>query len=319
MFLRKLCLFSFFSPFQVKTKVYDSEMSDLFFQNHIQNISSSTIFIQKVSLEPSEMYTVIELNILNQVGEYECTFGTRTFFCSQLKDASIYITFSSSRNFQRHLLLLEASRNGKIGYSMENKSGWNGNARDNWTFFFFFETIELERETPGYRNVRLSLETIPDTVILEEPFHSTCKIPNYSDRKLKLVLRMCDTDSIRWCDSSERYLGKLPPGSTLRFTLILLSLQLGPQTISDIQITDKLLKKCCVCDDLAKVCVIPPMVKMRSWRKFVVLCPPEHFTEKLFIVLLAAKWSTTSKYTGRLFSFSSFETMNILRIKHILI
>lgn len=84
------------------------------------------------------MYTVIELNILNQVGEYECTFETRTFFCSQLKDASIYITFSSSRNFQRHLLLLEARRNGKIGYSMENKSGWNGNARDNWTFFFFF-------------------------------------------------------------------------------------------------------------------------------------------------------------------------------------
>ena len=130
-------------------------------------------------------------------------------------------------------------------------------------FFFFLRQLNL-KETPGYRNLRLSLETIPDTVVLEEPFHSTCKITNYSDRKLKLVLRMCDTDSIRWCDSSERYLGKLPPGSTLRFTLILLSLQLGLQTISDIQITEKLLKHCCVCDDLAKVCVIPPMVKMRS-------------------------------------------------------
>ena len=49
------------------------------------------------------------------------------------------------------------------------------------------ETIELERKTPGYRNVRLSLETIPDTVILEEPFHITCKITNCSDRKMKLV------------------------------------------------------------------------------------------------------------------------------------
>ena len=38
MFLRKLCLFLFFSPIEVKTKVYDSEMSDLFFQNHIQNL-----------------------------------------------------------------------------------------------------------------------------------------------------------------------------------------------------------------------------------------------------------------------------------------
>ena len=82
MFLRKLCLFSFFSPFEVKTKFYDSEMSDLFFQNHIQNISSSTIFIQKVSLEPSEMYIVVELNTVNQAGEYECAFGTRTFLQS---------------------------------------------------------------------------------------------------------------------------------------------------------------------------------------------------------------------------------------------
>lgn len=126
------------------------------------------------------------------------------------------------------------------------------------------ETIELERETPGYRNVRLSLETIPDTVILEEPFHITCKITNYSDRKMKSVLRMCGTDSIRWCGSSERYLGKLPPGSTLSFTLTIPSLQLGLQIISGIQITDKLLKKDYVCDDLAEVCVIPPMVKMRS-------------------------------------------------------
>ena len=105
------------------------------------------------------------------------------------------------------------------------------------------ETIELERETPGYRNMRLSLGTIPDTVILKEPFHITCKITNYSDRKMKSVLRMCDTDSIHWCGSSGRYLGKLPPGSTLSFTLTILSLQLGLQSISGIQITDKLLKK----------------------------------------------------------------------------
>lgn len=31
------------------------------------------------------MYTVIELNILNQVGEYECTFETRTFFLQSIE------------------------------------------------------------------------------------------------------------------------------------------------------------------------------------------------------------------------------------------
>lgn len=33
-------------------------------------------------------------------------------------------------------------------------------------------------QAPGYGDVRLSLETIPDTVSLEEPFDITCKITN---------------------------------------------------------------------------------------------------------------------------------------------
>lgn len=33
-------------------------------------------------------------------------------------------------------------------------------------------------QAPGYGDVRLSLEAIPDTVNLEEPFHITCKITN---------------------------------------------------------------------------------------------------------------------------------------------
>ena len=58
------------------------EMSDLFLEIQIQNISSSTVFIQKVSLKPSEMYTGAELNTVYQAGEDECTFGTRTFLQS---------------------------------------------------------------------------------------------------------------------------------------------------------------------------------------------------------------------------------------------
>lgn len=126
------------------------------------------------------------------------------------------------------------------------------------------QTIKIEREAPGYGNMRLSLETVPDTVILEVPFHITCKITNHSDWKMKFVLKMCDTDSICWCGDSGRYLGKLPLSSMLNFTLTLLSLQLGLQSVSGIQITDKLLKKIYICDDVAKVFVILSIVKMRS-------------------------------------------------------
>lgn len=79
MFFKKLCLFPFLPPLEVKTKFYNSEMSDLFVEVQIQNISSSIVFIQKVSLEPSEMYTCAELNTVNQAGEDKYIFVMRTF------------------------------------------------------------------------------------------------------------------------------------------------------------------------------------------------------------------------------------------------
>lgn len=79
MFFKKLCLFPFLPPLEVKTKFYNSEMSDFFVQVQIQNISSSTVFIQNVSLKPSEMYTCAELNTVNQAGEDEYIFVMRTF------------------------------------------------------------------------------------------------------------------------------------------------------------------------------------------------------------------------------------------------
>ncbi|XP_010986048.1 trafficking protein particle complex subunit 13 [Camelus dromedarius] len=250
MFLKKLCIFSFFPPLEVKTKFYNSEMNDLFLEVQIQNTSSSTVFIQKVSLEPSEMYTGVELNTVNQAGEDECPFGTRTFLQSL-----------EGRQYLYHLQLKQefSDESGAIrGLTEMGKLDivWKRNLGE----MAMLQTIQLEREAPGYGNMRLSLETIPDTVILEEPFCITCKITNHSNRKMKLVLKMCDTDSIRWCGSSGRYLGKLPPSSTLSFTLTLLHLQLGLQSVSGIRITDKLLKKTYAFDDVAKVCVIPSMV-----------------------------------------------------------
>lgn len=45
------------------------------------------------------------------------------------------------------------------------------------------QIIQLEREALGYRNLRLSLETISDTIILEEPFHIICNVTNCTDKK----------------------------------------------------------------------------------------------------------------------------------------
>ncbi|XP_042830763.1 trafficking protein particle complex subunit 13-like [Panthera tigris] len=254
MFFSKLCLFPFLHPFEVKTKFYNSEMSDLFLEVQIQNISSSTVFIQKVLLKPPEMYTREELNTVNQAGEDKCTFGTRTFLQSMEGHQYLYYLelkqeFSEKAGTIRGLIEM-----GTLDIVWKRDLGEMA----------MLQTIQLQREAPGYGNMRLSLETIPDTVILEEPFNIICKITNCSGRKMKLVLKMCDTDSIRWCGSSGRYLGKLSPSSSLCFTLTLLSLKLGLQGVSGIQVTDKVLKKTYVCDNLAKICVIPSTFKMKN-------------------------------------------------------
>ncbi|KAM9577776.1 trafficking protein particle complex subunit 13-like [Trichechus inunguis] len=254
MFFRKLCLFPFLPPLDVKTKFYNSEMDDLFLEVQIQNISSSTVFIQKVSLELSVMYTVEELNTVNQAGKDECTFGTRTFLQSMEGRQYLYHLQLKQEFPEKASTIRGLTEMGKLDIV------WKRNLGE----MALLQTIQLERQAPGNGTIRLSLETIPDTVILEEPFHITCKITNCSNRKMKLILKMCDTDSIRWCGSSGRYLGKLPPSSSLCFTLTLLSLKLGLQSISGIQITDKLLKRTYEHGDVAKVYVIPSMVKIKS-------------------------------------------------------
>lgn len=52
---------TFFSYFQT---------DEVFLEAQIQNITTSPMFMEKVSLEPSIMYNVAELNSVNQDGEW---------------------------------------------------------------------------------------------------------------------------------------------------------------------------------------------------------------------------------------------------------
>lgn len=44
------------------------QTDEVFLEAQIQNITSSPMFMEKVSLEPSIMYNVTELNTVNHVG-----------------------------------------------------------------------------------------------------------------------------------------------------------------------------------------------------------------------------------------------------------
>nr|XP_034341837.1 trafficking protein particle complex subunit 13-like [Arvicanthis niloticus] len=254
MFLRNLCVFSPSQPLDVKTKFYDSDKDDLFLEVQIQNISPVTVFIQNVSLEVPEMYTPKPLNTLHLDGKDECTFGTRTFLQATEGRCYLYHLQVKKEHLKRARSLSGLTKMGEL------KILWK---RDLGEMAMLF-SVPLEREAESCGDLKLSLEKIPDTVVLEEPFQMTFKITNCSDKKMNLIVRMYNTSSVHWFGRSGSYLGNLIPGSSTSFTLTLMCLQLGLRRISGLRIIDTALKTKYRYDGAADVCVVPSMDTMES-------------------------------------------------------
>lgn len=200
------------------------------------------------------MYIEEALNTLNLGGENECTFGTRTYLQATEGRHYLFHLWIKKEYLYKARPLTGFMEMGKLKIEWKKELGEKSK----------LYTMPLEREAQSCGALKLSLQKIPDTVSLEEPFQITCKITNCTDRMMKLFVKMQDTTSVRWCGHSRSYLDKLIPGSSVSFTLTLMCLQLGLRRISGIRIIDTALKTKYSYDGLANVCVVSPMVKMES-------------------------------------------------------
>ncbi|XP_021044456.1 trafficking protein particle complex subunit 13-like [Mus pahari] len=252
MFLRNMCIFSPSQPLDVKTKFYNSDKGDLFLEVQIQNTLPETVFIQHVSLELPEMYTPKPLNTLNLDRENECTFGTRTLLKATEERWYLYHLQVKEEYLKRARTLSGLMKMGMLNIV------WKGELGETEMLY----TVPLEREPESCGDLKLYLEKIPNTVVLEEPFQMTFKITNCSDKEMNLIVKMHNTFSVHWFGRSGSYLGKLNPGSSISFTLTLMCLQLGLRRISGLRIIDTTLKIKYCYDQLANVCVVPSRDKM---------------------------------------------------------
>lgn len=260
MYFRKFFKFQVLKPLDVKTKFYNAESDlssvtdEVFLEAQIQNITTSPMFMEKVSLEPSMMYNVTELNSVNQAGECISTFGSRGYLQPMDTRQYLYCLKPKKEFAEKAGIIKGVTVIGKLDIVWKTNLGERGR----------LQTSQLQRMAPGYGDVRLSLEAIPDTVNLEEPFHITCKITNCSERTMDLVLEMCDTSSVHWCGISGRQLGKLHPSSSLCLALTLLSSVQGLQSVSGLRLTDTFLKRTYEYDDIAQVCVVSAAVEVEA-------------------------------------------------------
>ncbi|XP_041108288.1 trafficking protein particle complex subunit 13-like isoform X1 [Polyodon spathula] len=253
LYFRKFFKFQVLKPLDVKTKFYNAESDlssvtdEVFLEAQIQNITTSPMFMEKVSLEPSVMYNVTELNTVSTGEEGASTFGKMSYLQPMDTRQYLYCLKPKPEFAEKAGVIKGVTVIGKLDIVWKTNLGERGR----------LQTSQLQRMAPGYGDVRLSLELIPDTVNLEEPFDITCKITNCSsERTMDLVLEMCNTNSIHWCGISGRQLGKLNPSSSLYVTLKLLASVQGLQSISGLRLMDTFLKRTYEYDDIAQVCVV---------------------------------------------------------------
>uniref|UniRef100_A0A673YWR5 Trafficking protein particle complex subunit 13 n=1 Tax=Salmo trutta TaxID=8032 RepID=A0A673YWR5_SALTR len=254
LYFRKFFKFQVLKPLDVKTKFYNAETDEVFLEAQIQNITTSSMFMEKVSLESSMMYNVAELNTVETEDEGTSTFGKMSYLQPMDTRQYLYCLKPKPEFAEKAGVIKGVTVIGKLDIVWKTNLGERGR----------LQTSQLQRMAPGYGDVRLSLEMIPDTVNLEEPFDITCKITNCSERTMDLVLEMCNTCSIHWCGVSGRQLGKVSPSASLALPLKLLSSVQGLQSISGLRLTDTFLKRTYEYDDIAQVCVVCPYMSRES-------------------------------------------------------
>lgn len=247
MFFRKYFKFPVSKPIDVKTKFYNAEdnlNNDVYLEAQIQNTSALPMMLEKVVLEPSDFYLATEISPPSAESEddleqrYLNPMDVRQFLYCLKPNIADY-----SLNYYKG-----GTSIGKLDMVWRTTMGERGH----------LQTSPLQRIAPGYGDLRLTVEKIPAVVDLKQIFEMVCRLHNCSERSLDLVLTLDGTlqPGIVFSCVSGVHLGQLRPSSVVDFTLQLLPLQAGLQSISGIRVTDTFLKRTYEHDEIAQVLVI---------------------------------------------------------------
>uniref|UniRef100_A0AAF5PY18 Trafficking protein particle complex subunit 13 n=2 Tax=Wuchereria bancrofti TaxID=6293 RepID=A0AAF5PY18_WUCBA len=248
MYFRKFFKFPVTKPIDVRTKFYNAEdnlNNDVYLEAQIQNTSELPMVLEKVILEPSDFYLSSEISPPGTENEtmdqsYLNPSDIRQYlFCLKPK------TTDYSLNYFR-----KGTSIGKLDMVWRTSMGERGR----------LQTSALQRMAPGYGDLRLTIEKIPATVKALQSFRMVCRLLmnySFSERSLDLVLTLDGKlqPNIAFCSISGVELGQLAPNSTTDFSIELLPLTPGLQSISGIRVTDTFLRRTYEHDDIAQVFV----------------------------------------------------------------
>lgn len=245
MAFRKFFKFQVLKPLDVKTKFYNAESDEVFLEAQIQNITPNPVYMERVTLDPSAQYNAEELNTLDGKEVPDMVFGKVNYLNAMDTRQYLYCLTPKPEVIKELKVLKGVTNIGKLDIVWKTNMGERGR----------LQTSQLQRVAPGYGDIRVTVEKVPDTVLLENTFEVVCRITNCCERTmdLTLVLQNNQSTGVVWVGISGRQLGKLPPNENMDLKLNVIATIPGLQTISGLRLTDNFLKRTYEHDELAQV------------------------------------------------------------------
>ncbi|ODM93596.1 Trafficking protein particle complex subunit 13 [Orchesella cincta] len=223
-------------PLDVKTKLYNSESDEVFLEAQVQNITASSICLEKVDLEPSMSFTCVSMNKLSDSELItRKRLGIAVLNIPKLDIPNVMLDTECSYQFLYRLTprseQARLSTNiGKLDIVWRSSMGERGR----------LQTSQLQRQPPVLNDLRLVVDNVPDASIVDSPFEALCKLSNLTpDREMDLQLELDPTtDGYCWLGVTKSKIGSLMPNQKFSLRLTVFPIRTGIINISGIKITD---------------------------------------------------------------------------------
>ncbi|WAR23492.1 TPC13-like protein [Mya arenaria] len=208
-------------PLDVKTKFYNAECDDVYLEVQIQNITPGPVYMEHVRLDPSNLYNAEELNSKALTQGNGNVFGPVDYLNAMDTRQYLYCLTPRPELYEENKVLKGVTNIGKLDIVWKTNLGEKGR----------LQTSQLLRVAPGYGDIRVTVETAPDSAPLEETVQVLLKITNCCEREMDLTMLLQNdlNSGLIWCGLSGRKLGVLPPNEGLDLTLNLVTLYPGLQ------------------------------------------------------------------------------------------
>uniref|UniRef100_A0A6P7H2G6 Trafficking protein particle complex subunit 13-like n=1 Tax=Diabrotica virgifera virgifera TaxID=50390 RepID=A0A6P7H2G6_DIAVI len=243
MSFRKFFKIMVLKPLDVKTKFYNAENDDVYLEAQVQNITAGPICLEKVALDASHLFNVVSLNS-NTKGD--SIFGKMTILQPQAICQFLYCLVPNEKLSSDLKSLSGATNIGKLDIVWRSNLGERGR----------LQTSQLQRMSPEYGDIRMTIVELPNFVTLEELFTFKCKLINNCERTVELIIYLENVEGIGWCDISGRQLEPLLPHSHTVLEFRCIPLLPGLRTLSGIKLLDTFLKRTYTYDELGQIFVV---------------------------------------------------------------